>query len=195
MLPPQRRAGSGHGVRAPNAISIGGVRRRRRRGMTGRERCASRGAIGLFRPGFGRFERTMAHRGMFRRAGRVDRNGGCVGSGVMRTMRLGGWCAGRRLFGRRRLHRRRRGRASMRMMLVIGRLRRCAATGQRGGGEKKRDHAGRSPRGRTDTTCIMPACMWYSMWQWNAQSPTASVVTSKVAVPPGWTWMVCLRGA
>ena len=76
----------------------------------------------------------------------------------------------------------------------------------RGGGRTRRqDHAGNEERGepdhaappfgRTLTVRIIPAIMWYSRWQWNAQSPTASAVKSQVTLPPGCTITVCLRGA
>jgi hypothetical protein len=61
-------------------------------------------------------------------------------------------------------------------------------------GEKHGPHASSPSSGRTVTTLNIPACMWNSRWQWNAQSPGASAVRSNVTVPPGSTFTVCFIG-
>ena len=87
------------------------------------------------------------------------------------------------------------GRLAMVMRVgILGSLADLGEGGGEDGGGGEGDHAASPSSGRTVTTLNIPACMCSSMWQWNAQSPGASAVRSKVALPPGWTLIVCLRG-
>ena len=117
---------------------------------------------------------------------RVGRRGHVV-TGVRIRRRLGA-----HVVTRMGILRRRRGRCVMVIMILGGGHardghKRCKA-------DQQTAHAASPSRGRTVTTLNMPACMCISMWQWNAQSPGASAVRSKVTVEPGATLTVCFSG-
>ena len=106
---------------------------------------------------------------------------------VVPGMRVGGFFTG--LMGALRRRRRcvcaRLLRVALLLLLLVrGMIWRLRQRGAGEGDEERRQSGGEHPHdatpssGRTVTTLNMPACMCMSRWQWNAQSPGLSAVTS-----------------